>query len=56
MDMSSHQIVDDKIGEEHGEEILLFGRALELIDIDLTSQHQLSLPLFPSDETERHLI
>jgi hypothetical protein len=53
MDLSSHQIVDDEIGEEHGEEILLFGRALEFINIDLVSQHQLSLPLFLSDETAR---
>jgi hypothetical protein len=48
--MSGYQFVDDVIGAEHGEEILLFGRALEFLGVDLVSHHQLRLPLFLNDE------
>lgn len=51
--MSSYQTAGDVIGAGHGEEILLFGRALEIFDIDPASQHQLSLHLFPTDEMVR---
>jgi hypothetical protein len=49
--MGSNQSVDGMISADHGDEILLFGRALEIVDIELTYQHQLSLPLFPPHET-----
>ena len=52
LDMSNYQTADDVIGAGHDEEIIFFGRALEIIDIYLASQHQLSLPLFPTNETE----
>ena len=50
LDIGSHPIMDEEISEEHSEEILLFGRALEFHDVDPVSQHQLSLPLFNSNE------
>jgi hypothetical protein len=51
LDMSSHQTVDDVIGAGDGEEIMFFGRALEIMNVDLACQHQLSLPLFLTNET-----
>ena len=51
MDMSSYQTVEDVIGAGRGEEIILFGRAVEIIDIDLACQHQLSLPLFLTNDS-----
>ncbi len=50
LDMSSYQPLDDVISTVDDEEIILFGRALEMIDIDLAYQHQLSLPLFLANE------
>jgi hypothetical protein len=39
-----HQTVDDGITAGYEDEILLFGRAIEIIDIELAQQHQLNLP------------
>jgi hypothetical protein len=45
--------VEDVIIEERTEDILLFGRALEFLHVDPVAKYQMSLPLFPSNETER---
>jgi hypothetical protein len=51
MDMSSYQAVCDEISAGHDEEIIFFGRAIEVIDIDPVSRQQLNLPLFPAYES-----
>lgn len=45
--MNSYQTVDEMMNSDHDDEIIFFGRAIEILDSDLTYQHQLSLPLFP---------
>ena len=52
LDMSSDLTVDDLIGAGLEEEIIFFGGALEIIDVYLASEHQLSLPLFLTNETK----
>lgn len=57
MDMSGCQTVDDENNAGHDEEIIFFGRAIEIIDIgiDLAYQHQLSLPLFLANESVHYV-
>lgn len=51
MEMSGHPTVDDVPSAEDSEEIMLFGRALEIDDLVLVYHRQLSLPLSPTNET-----
>jgi hypothetical protein len=56
MDMSSNQLAvdhDTNAGREDG--IIFFGRAIEIIDIDVAHQHQLNLPLSYASEALRNV-
>jgi hypothetical protein len=56
MDMSSNQQAvdhDTNAGREDG--IIFFGRAIEIIDIDVAHQHQLNLPLSYASEALRNV-
>ena len=52
---NNHQAVDDTAGPENSEEVMLFGRALEIDDFDLIYHRQLSLPLIFTNEPVRYV-
>ena len=52
---NSHQAVDDTAVSENSEEVMLFGRALEIDDLDLVYHRQLSLPLIFTNEPVRYV-
>lgn len=51
MDANSCQAVDDALGTGQTEEIMFFGRAFAIIEVDFVCQNQLNLPLSFANET-----
>lgn len=48
MDVGS--TVEEVTSADHGDEIMLFGRAIEIVDDKLKYQYQMNLPLFSANE------
>ncbi|MBI3479151.1 MAG: hypothetical protein HY016_02160 [Nitrosomonadales bacterium] len=56
IELSGPQTADDAFSGVDSEEIMLFGRAVEIDDLDLIYHRQLSLPLFYfAHETVRYV-
>jgi hypothetical protein len=57
MDISSYptETECDKTNAGHDEEIMFFGRAIEIFDTDPVYQQQLNLPLFSANESVHYL-